>query len=188
MSVLKKNETLIYERSFDAEKKGRVLLHFGAVDCICEVFINDKKAGGHEGGYLPFTIDITEFVYDGENNIRVLVKDSLSHDYAYGKQKYKRGGMWYTPVSGIWQTVWIENVPEKYIESIKITPSMTSVTIETVGGETEKTIILHDKEYSYSGDKITIEVDEAKLWTPDSPYLYDFMIKKHRKNERIVVI
>ena len=85
--------------------------------------------------------------------------------------------MWYTPVSGIWQTVWIENVPEKYIESIKITPSMTSVTIETVGGETEKTIILHDKEYSYSGDKITIEVDEAKLWTPDSPYLYDFMIK-----------
>lgn len=175
--ITKKNETLIYERSFDAEKKGRVLLHFGAVDCICEVFINDKKVGGHEGGYLPFTIDITKFVYDGENNIRVLVKDSLSHDYAYGKQKYKRGGMWYTPVSGIWQTVWIENVPEKYIESIKITPSMTSVTIETVGGETEKTIILHDKEYSYSGDKITIEVDEAKLWTPDSPYLYDFMIK-----------
>jgi len=175
--VTKKGETLVYERTFRAEKKGRVILHFGAVDCICEVYINGQKAGEHKGGYLPFEFDITRLICEGENSIRVQVCDSLSHDYAYGKQKHKRGGMWYTPVSGIWQTVWLENVPESYIKSIKITPTLTTVTIEADGGEVEKTVAIGDKQYSYSGNKITIEVDDPILWSPEKPHLYEFTLK-----------
>ncbi len=174
--ITKKNEKLIYERSFNVEKNGKVILHFGAVDCISEVYINGQFAGEHKGGYLPFEFDITKFVFDGENVIRVIVFDSLSHDYAYGKQKHRRGGMWYTPISGIWQTVWIENVPEEYIKSIRITPTLESVTIETVGGETEKTIVIDNKEYQYKGDKITIEIESPRLWTPEEPNLYEFTL------------
>ncbi len=174
--ITRKNETLIYEKKLNLVKKGRVLIHFGAVDCIAEVYVNGRKVGEHKGGYLPFSFDITDVVVDGENKIIVYVSDDLNHDYAYGKQKHKRGGMWYTPVSGIWQTVWIENVPEKYIEKIKITPTLSSVTIETVGGEDEKTIIMGDKEYRYTGDSVTIEIDSPELWTPENPYLYEFTL------------
>ncbi len=175
--ITKKGEALMYERVFSLEVKGRTIIHFGAVDCICQVYINDKKAGEHKGGYLPFSLDITELVVDGDNKICVMAEDALSKDYAWGKQKHKRGGMWYTPVSGIWQTVWIESVPESYIESIKITPSLSSVTVETKGGASDKVLSLCGREYVYSGDSITIEIDEPKLWTPEDPYLYEFTLK-----------
>lgn len=175
--ITKAGETLVYERTFVVEKKGRVLVHFGAVDCIAEVFVNGRKAGEHKGGYTPFSFDITDLVADGENKIIVYAVDELDHDYAYGKQKYKRGGMWYTPVSGIWQTVWIETVPYNYIESIKITTTLSAVTIEVAGGENGKTVVLEDKEYSFEGDAITIEIDSPKLWTPEAPNLYEFTLK-----------
>ena len=83
------------------------------------MYVNDELAGSHEGGYLPFALDITNFVRrDEENKVVVKVTDSLDRTYPYGKQCKKRGGMWYTPVSGIWKSVWMENVPETYIEKV----------------------------------------------------------------------
>ena len=124
---------LTYEKKFklpDSFTKERVLLHFGAVDQIAAVYVNGKEVGYHEGGYLPFSCDITDAVLKEENTLVVKVTDTLSHDYPYGKQKKKRGGMWYTPVSGIWQTVWLENVPAQYITDVKLTPDLSSVDIE----------------------------------------------------------
>ncbi len=173
--VTKKGETLIYERTFNVKKQDlTTLLNFGAVDRHCEVFINDNKVGENDNGYIPFTFDITPYLIDGENKITVKVTDETSIDYAYGKQKIKRGGMWYTPVSGIWQTVWLEQVAPCYIKSLKITPTLNSVTIETTGGEEEKTIILNGEEYKYNGDKITINIKGAICWTPENPHLYNF--------------
>ena len=124
---------LTYEKKFklpDSFTKERVLLHFGAVDQIAAVYVNGKEVGYHEGGYLPFSCDITDAVLKEENTLVVKVTDTLSHDYPYGKQKKKRGGMWYTPVSGIWQTVWLENVPAQYITDVKLTPDLSGVDIE----------------------------------------------------------
>ena len=124
---------LCYEVSFvlpECFTKERVLLHFGAVDQVAEVWVNGKCMGNHEGGYLPFSFDITENVFrTGENRLEVRVTDELSGVYPYGKQSKTPGGMWYTQVSGIWQTVWLENVPERYVENIRLTPDLEGVRI-----------------------------------------------------------
>ena len=102
---------------------GHYLLHFGAVDQICSVYWNGKFVGSHEGGYLPFTFDVTAFLQPGENELALSVRDfSDTSWYARGKQKLQNGGMWYTAQSGIWQTVWLEYVPRKYIRQLKLTP------------------------------------------------------------------
>lgn len=174
----------VYRRTFfvpDGFVKGRVLLHFGAVDQEARVFVNEVAVGSHEGGYLPFSCEITHVLRDGENRLRVEVRDTLDTDLPYGKQRRKRGGMWYTPVSGIWQTVWCESVPTSYIESLHITPTLDSVTIVTVGGAQEKTLTLHaptgDVPYTYSGDSFTLSVSEPMLWTPEAPHLYRFTLQ-----------
>ena len=132
----KVDDKLIYEKTFFVPEdftKEKILLHFGAVDQIATVWINGEKVGTHEGGYLPFYFDITKVVKREEkNNLKVEVTDTLSKDYPYGKQTKKRGGMWYTPVSGIWQTVWLEEVAEDYIEKIVMTPDLQGVDIEIV--------------------------------------------------------
>ena len=124
------DETLWYSRiiqlpqnSLDIRKE-RLLLHFGAVDQICSVYINGKFAAYHKGGYLPFTVDITDFVPDDLTvSILISVHDFSDTSYhARGKQQLDRGGMFYTAQSGIWQTVWMEIVPEKYIKDIRTTP------------------------------------------------------------------
>lgn len=113
------------------KSSNRTLLHFGAVDCITEVYLNDRYLGKNEGGYLPFSFDISEEVHLYEKNtLKLLVTDTLDRLYPYGKQAKKRGGMWYTPVSGIWQNVWLEVVPENYIRSIKITPDLRGIDLE----------------------------------------------------------
>ena len=175
---LREDELLIYERKFtlpDGFKKDRVLLHFGAVDQICKVFVNGESAGGHEGGYIPFSLDITELLCDGENTLTAAVSDPLDTELPYGKQTKKRGGMWYTPVSGIWQTVWLESVCDKYIENIKITPASNSVTIEVIGGSKESQLILDGKEYNFE-KSVTVSPEKAECWTPDNPKLYDFTV------------
>lgn len=115
-------DILWYEKEFDLtnfKNKGRIILHFGAVDQFCEVFINDNKCGEHDGGYLPFQFDITEFIVNNKIKINVKVIDNLDKDGAsYGKQTIKRGGIWYTATSGIWQTVWLESVPITYLKKV----------------------------------------------------------------------
>lgn len=125
------SEGLVYRCDFPKYfKQGRrTILHFGAADQVTEVFINGKVLGKHEGGYLPFSFDITEYLHE-ENHLIVKVVDTLSEKYPYGKQKKKRGGMWYTPVSGIWQNVWMEQVPDTYIEKIKLTPDDHSLKLQ----------------------------------------------------------
>jgi hypothetical protein len=177
----------------------RLLLHFGAVDQIAEVFVNDKLVGRHEGGYLAFTFDITDVIHEqGTNVLCVKVEDKLSNDYPYGKQTKKRGGMWYTPVSGIWQSVWMERVPASYIQSVKITTDMQTVSLQVSAvqsGDTQKTprigvdIMLHHGElYSVTGEYSGLMLDltkiitkdgtpyQPRLWTLDDPYLYQIKI------------
>ncbi len=174
-------QVLHYNRDFTLPigwRDDRVLLHFGAVDCICKVFVNGIAVGEHEGGYLPFTLDITGALRDDVNDLHVVIKDDLLHIYPYGKQRTDRGGMWYTPVSGIWQSVWLESVPEKYIEKIKITPSLDSVRIEVVTDADEKKLTLADgTEYVFTENEIVIRPKEIRNWTPEDPYLYTFELE-----------
>ena len=157
----------------------RVFLHFGAVDQLCSVCLNGVLLGEHEGGYLPFSFEITHFLEDGENVLTVTAKDTLDHKYPYGKQKYKRGGMWYTPVSGIWQSVWLEGRADKYVEDIKITPYEKGVRIAVTGGEDHKRITLSEsgEVFEFDGGFVSVEPKELKLWTPDEPNLYHFTLE-----------
>ena len=165
---------LTYETTFDLPggfTKARTLLHFGAVDQTAEVWINGNLAGSHEGGYLPFTFDITQWVKQTDNRLVVKATDRLDKTYPYGKQCKKRGGMWYTPVSGIWQTVWLENVPDAYIRNITVTPDLTGVDI-AVDGVEGFTVTLNGKEHAFDGGSGHIEVEHPHLWTPEDPHLY----------------
>lgn len=181
--------TLWYRKEFDIstlKNEGRYFLHFGAVDQYCEVLINGNKVGSHDGGYAPFYFDITEYVREGEKVILVVkVVDNLSKDgAAYGKQSEKRGGIWYTATSGIWQTVWVESVPKTYLQKVKITPNYddASVTfLPFVSGEDnyEGTVtILDDKGNKVNegvlikGEETTLKIENFNSWSPESPYLY----------------
>ena len=180
---LEPDEKYLYRKVFEIPENfniGRKLLHFGAVDQIARVWINGKLAGAHTGGYLPFSFEINKYVTVGENQIVVEVTDTLDSDLAYGKQRYKRGGMWYTPISGIWQPVWIESVPNNYICSIRLTSTLNSITIETTGGHTDKSIVINTEDgklqYSWMGDSVTIDITHPHNWTPEDPYLYTFSL------------
>jgi len=176
-------EKWLYRRSFSLPaplNNGHTLLHFGAADQIARVWVNGKPAGEHIGGYLPFTLDITDLLQEGENRLLVEITDELDHELPWGKQRRDRGGMWYTPISGIWQPVWLEFVPENYIRILMLTPSLESVTLETIGGEDEKILSLHlpegDREYRWTGNCFTLAVDDPILWSPENPYLYSFTL------------
>ncbi len=172
-------ENYIYRKAVVFDKdflSGRVILHFGAVDQICKVLINGKYVGEHIGGYLPFSFDITDYVKEGRNYIKVIVIDELDRELAYGKQRKDRGGMWYTPISGIWQTVWCESVPEDYIKGIKVTPSLDCVHIEVDAGKKEKILTVGENEYRFDGNSIDIKIENPINWTPDNPHLYDFTL------------
>lgn len=152
----------------------RLMLHFGAVDQIADVFFNGRPVAHHEGGYLPFSADVTELIKQGENEIVVAVLDALDHDYPYGKQCKKRGGMWYTPVSGIWQTVWMEAVPEKRVESIRITPDLAGITLQVEAGCGEVQVCIPGvgEQTVPSGQPVRIDVPQPRLWTVEDPHLY----------------
>ena len=176
---IQKGDVLTYERKFtlpEGFKKNRVILHFGAVDQECVVRVNDQELGRHTGGYLPFSFDVTDVLTEGENTILVMVKDDLDHDLPWGKQCRNRGGMWYTPVSGIWQTVWMESVPEGYIKSLKISTDTESAVIEIEGGTEEMYINCDGKRYAVSGGRAVIRPEQPILWTPETPHLYRFTL------------
>ena len=155
-----------------------VLLHIGSADQQAWVYVNGKKIGTHEGGYDSFCFDITSALKEGENEILVRCTDDLRNQvYPYGKQTLTRGGMWYTPVSGIWKTVWLEGVPKNYIEKLDIKIQGTSVTIATVP-EMEGTVTVAGLgEYPLEKGKVTIAPEKPRLWSPEDPYLYDFTVE-----------
>lgn len=180
--ALGKGEEWLYERTFELEKREgeRVLLHFGAVDQVCTVIVNGEKLSCHEGGYLPFDVDITAFVKNGKNSIAVQVSDTLDHSFGWGKQRVDRGGMWYTPISGIWQPVWLEQVPDAYIENIRLTPALDSVKIDIMGGTGEYTMTVQTPDgadtVTFTGNSYTYTPKTAMLWSPENPYLYEFTL------------
>ena len=166
-------------------KGKRTLLHFGAVDWECKVYVNKKEVGYHLGGYCPFSIDITDALTDGENELVVRVYDPTDEGWQNrGKQASESHGFWYTSTSGIWQTVWMEAVSENYIASYKVTPDIDTevISLETaVVGAGDLKIKIYDgdnlvaeKEIS-ANDKIAIL--DMKLWSPESPFLYDFVLE-----------
>ena len=160
--------------------KDRVILHFGAVDQVAVVYVNGEKVCENEGGYLPFEVDITHCLRHA-NHIAVRVTDTLSTTYPYGKQCKKRGGMWYTEVSGIWQSVWLESVPEKYVRDIKVTPGLDFVEIEVACGDSTKELRITAPEgeivQTFTGSKVVIPIENPIHWTPDNPYLYEFTLR-----------
>ena len=156
--------------------KDRVLLHFGAVDQIAHVYVNGQEAGSHVGGYGAFTVDITQYLRE-ENELVVRCQDDLrSHVLPYGKQTLTRGGMWYTPVSGIWQTVWLESVPRDYMESLDIRADQTQAEITVTPALTGK-VILDGEEYPLQDGKAVVKPQDPKLWSPESPHLYRFAVE-----------
>ena len=159
--------------------RGRVLLHVGAADQKAQVFVNRKEVLCHEGGYESFTADITDFLQEnGENLLFIGCADDLRfQEFPYGKQTLKRGGMWYTPVSGIWQTVWLESVPETYIEKLTIENRGYSVTISTVPALDGKVTVAGLGEFPLEKGKVTITPENPHLWSPEDPYLYDFTVE-----------
>lgn len=130
---------------YGAKPDARVILHFGAVDQIADVSLNGVMLGHHECGYLDFSFDCTDALKkNSENELIVKVKDTLSHDYPYGKQRHDRGGMWYTPVSGIWKSVWMECVPRGYVRDVRITPDMDGITLSADTDELEYKVEIYE--------------------------------------------
>jgi len=194
----KVKDHLTYETTFEVPKnftKERILLHFGAVDQIALVKVNGETVGGHTGGYLPFTFDITEAVrFSGSNQLVVEVTDKLDKMYPYGKQCKMRGGMWYTPVSGIWQSVWLENVPAAYIEKVVLTPDLTGVNVRLEMKDAQEdahftaTVTLDNgekikQEFSGTEGRVDLSAYHPRLWSMDDPYLYSMKIET--KNDAI---
>ena len=180
--VYEKGDVLFYKRNFtlpDGFIKNRVILHIGATDQIATVFLNGVELGAHVGGYFPFSFDITDKL-KVENTLVIRVVDNpLDTTLPYGKQKYKRGGMWYTPVSGIWQTVWCESVPENYIKSLKIDTDDKEATIK-IEGVNEGILTLRTDDGLINAEikdgVCKISPCHPIVWTPENPHLYRFKI------------
>lgn len=183
---LKKGEYIYYRRFFNISKSfnvGRIILHFDGIDQISDVYINGKLVMHHEGGYLPFEVDITNCIKKENEKYELVVKvqDDLNKMYGYGKQAIKSKGMWYTKTSGIWKTCWIESVPNKYFKNIKIDTTLDEVTIKVNGDILKKQIIIFSENkkqiYRFKSEEIKIKINNPNNWTPNNPYLYKFILK-----------
>ncbi|MBR4597444.1 MAG: hypothetical protein IKO42_03485, partial [Opitutales bacterium] len=188
--VMEHCDSVVYRRAlnFNEDLKGkRAILNFGAVDYECEVFVNAKSAGKHVGGYLPFSFDITNLLKSGENEIIVKVYDPTDKGgQPRGKQDSKPQGIMYTATTGIWQTVWLEVVPEEYISSLEIVPDIDKgsvfvnvksnaqkdAAIEVLDGEK----VVASKQ-AKTNEPAEIKIENAKLWDSQNPFLYTLKIK-----------
>lgn len=181
------SDTLYYKKDFTVEEsflKDKTILHFGAVDYECQVYLNEQYLGEHFGGFLPFEMDVTNAIVAGTNTLKLRVKDPTDTSYhAHGKQASVPGGIWYTPQSGIWQTVWLESVPENYVEDLLIVPDIdagtVSVTVTT--GAPEVTVEVMDGPNLKATQKgpagtFVIDMEEFELWSPEHPKLYNLVI------------
>ncbi|MGX5819084.1 sugar-binding domain-containing protein [Chitinophaga lutea] len=167
------------------------LLHFGAVDWEAEVFVNGKSAGKHQGGYEPFSFDITGYLQNGgEASIMVAVKDPTDKGInPHGKQTLNPGNIYYTPTSGIWQTVWMERVPGSYIEDIRISPDIDNgllhidamVAGRSQGAQLRVTVLENHKVVAGGNgaaqERVSVKIPNAKLWSPENPFLYDVRLE-----------
>lgn len=203
MQRVSDQQRLWYRRQFDVDPRWRgqrVLLHFGAVDWEATVSVNGTHVGTHRGGYDPFTFDITEALKaEGPQELSVAVWDPTDKSYQpRGKQVQRPEGIWYTPTTGIWQTVWLEAVPAVHVRSLRITPdvdrSLVSVRIvgEGIGPRTTARLTVHAASIGERSGKLGAEVASAagradgtfeiklagaKLWSPDAPQLYDLRVE-----------
>ena len=184
---------LWYHREFNVPsnwRNNKVLLHFGAVDWKADVWVNDIKVGQHTGGYAPFSFDVTPALKSGANKLVIKVWDGTDSGYQpRGKQVNRPEGIWYTPVSGIWQTVWLEPVPEKYIEHIKVTPDIDKniLTVEAFTNETSSSDrvevkVMDGSRVVATGQSINNQPVEVampanpRLWSPNDPFLYNLEV------------
>lgn len=174
---------LWYRRHFTVESYRpllHTLLHFGAVDHTCQIFVNGKKAGAHFGGYTPFELDVTPYITAGENELTVCVTDATDRgDAPRGKQVLAPKGIWYTAVTGIWQTVWLEQVAENHIHALRILPSLDSVCITPVCAGSGNVILeIYEEDAVVFAGTVPLNAEEhvcfsaPRLWTPETPFLY----------------
>ncbi len=185
--ALQGGEALWYRREFEVKAAERTLLNFEAVDYKCAVYVNDKLVGEHQGGNTPFTFDITAAVKPGKNELMMRVDDEQEGFQLRGKQVIYPRGIWYTQVSGIWQTVWLEQVGASYIKNIVTHTDAATGTIrvrtETLGPA--QRVVLRVKDGSQlvaegqgsAGAQLEVRVANAKLWSPESPFLYNMELE-----------
>ena len=195
-----KDNELWYQREFNIPKSWRgkhVLLNFGAVDWKCDVWVNDIKVGSHTGGYTPFSMDITNVLKKKGNQIKVRVWDPTDQgEQPCGKQHVKPHGIWYTPVTGIWQTVWLEPVNENHIVDLKIVPDIDNnkvyVTPQIANASADNRVdidvaILNNRvAHKSSDDGETVEVEmpsNVLLWSPDHPFIYIVKVTLYKGNK-----
>ena len=206
--VLQKGEALWYEREFTTPKKWKgknVLLHFGAVDWMAEVYVNGVLVGEHKGGFDPFSFDITPYLKkSGKQNLKVKVQDATDNGFQpRGKQCLINRSIWYTPVSGIWQTVWLEPVATAHINNYYVVSDIDEGTMSfevdaaTAEGDVVKVAVLEGQE-GYSAEKpsqnviadavvengkAVVKIADVKTWSPDSPYLYGVRVSVERNGK-----
>ena len=182
--ILLPTENLWYKKNIDfsPEKGGRTLLHFGAVDWQATVFVNGKEVGQHKGGYSAFSFDITGALRSGSNELTVKVFDPTDQGTGpHGKQVLNPQNIYYTPSSGIWQTVWLETVPENYIEGLVMTPDIDkgvlNLEVKSASGAPVTTVIDGKTFKGNANERIVVPIANMKLWSPANPYLYDLTVK-----------
>jgi beta-galactosidase/beta-glucuronidase len=197
-----KDSVLWYERTFSlpaAMRRGAVLLHFGAVDWQCDVFVNGKKVGSHQGGYDPFSFDISGALQKGAGQVLTVRVWDPSDDgpQPRGKQVKKPESIWYTPVTGIWQTVWLEGVPSSYIVSTKHTPDLANnilrFTAQVAGARAGDQLLVSAwdgktkvaEQQLAPGTEASLSIPQAKQWSPQSPFLYDLKISLLRNGKAV---
>ncbi|WDQ15096.1 glycoside hydrolase family 2 protein [Rhodopirellula sp. P2] len=194
--LLDAEEALWYRRDFQSDKTDgtRTLLNFEAVDYRCEVFVNSKPVGSHVGGNTPFSFDITDAVHSGKNELVVRVEDATEEWQLRGKQTLNARGIWYTQVSGIWQTVWLEEVATDHISDLKIKTDAhagtISIAVEQTGNRPVDIQIKDGDQLVASGttdaNHLTLTIPNAKLWSPDSPHLYSIQASLPDGNGKIL--
>ena len=190
--------THMYRRTFslpEAFSGKNILLHFGAVDWRCYVYVNGQLAGTHDGGSDPFSFDITPFLQEGsEQELQVAVWDPTNGGQPNGKQSISPSGIWYTPNSGIWQTVWLEPVSPTHIESYEPIPNIDNSTVSIkvkTSASCSVTLTVKDgdntivEQTGASDQTFTLAIPSAKLWSPDEPNLYDLEITAKEQGQEV---